>query len=166
MEERTTEAMEYGRELHKESYILPITAIVKPFKIVRGPMLVSNSLRLSGRPDYILITRLGEHVPVEVKWAEEPGKSRAAKRDHRLQMAAYALLIEEHYGATVKRGYIYYIRSGRIAKVHIDSSLKREVKDIIRRIYDIIEGEAEPKVKVGRAKCKNCGWRVYCGEKR
>lgn len=153
--------MEYGGELHKESYILPLAAMLKPSSIVKEPDLVSRELRLSGKPDYIFVSKFDEYIPVEVKWAEERPRG-VAKRDHKLQMAAYALLVEDRYGTVVKRGYIYYVRSGKIVKVHVDSSLKLEVKKVIKRIYDIIRGEEEPRVKVGKSKCKNCGWRGYC----
>jgi len=161
LKERVTEAMEYGRELHKDEFILPIIAKVKPAKILRGIELVSDKLRVSGKPDFILVTRFNEYIPVEVKWAEESSKG-SAKKDHKYQLATYALLVEERYSTTVKRGYIYYVRCRSVVEVPLTSRLKGEVKRVLREIYKIIEEEREPAVNVGRGRCANCGWRRYC----
>ena len=161
IEERKTEAMEYGSEIHREKHILPLIAKIKPSKTLRNYELRSSKLKLSGKPDFILVTKFGEYIPVEIKWAEEEFRGEA-RRDHKLQIGAYALLIEENFGTTVKRGYVYYLRSNRIVEVKITGSLKKEVRRAIKKIYEIIEGEEEPKVKIGRDKCGNCGWRKYC----
>ena len=153
--------MEYGRELHKDSFILPIIAKVKPVKTLKDLMLKSDKLKILGKPDYILITKFNEYVPVEVKWAEEAPKH-TVKRDHKLQLTVYALLVDENFHANVKRGYIYYVRSNSIIETFIPNSLKVEVKNIIRKIYNMILNETEPKVKIGKDKCENCGWRMYC----
>lgn len=161
IEERITEAMEYGKELHKEEYILPVIAKIKPVKIIKNPELVSSKLKVSGKPDFILVTRFREYIPVEVKWSEEEFKGQARK-DHKLQLATYALLIDEKYSTNVKRGYIYYVRSGRIVEVHIPYSLKKTAIKTIRKIYSIVAEEKEPEVRISREKCANCGWRKWC----
>lgn len=161
IEERITEAMEYGRELHREEYILPIVSKVKPLKIIKNPELVSDRLKIVGKPDFILVTKFKEYIPVEVKWSEEEFKGEARK-DHKLQLATYALLIDEKYLTNVKRGYIYYVRSGRVIEVHISYSLKKKALKAIREIYSIVRGEDEPEVKVSRGKCVDCGWRKWC----
>ena len=161
LEERVTEAMEYGRELHKDEFILPIIARIKPVKVLKGVELVSDRLGVTGKPDFILITRFNEYIPVEVKWAEEVIKGRA-REDHKYQLSTYALLIEERYSTTVKRGYIYYVKSKSIVEVHLSNDLKGEVKRALKEIYEIIEGEREPEVKVSKSRCENCGWKKYC----
>ena len=161
LEERVTEAMEYGREIHREKHVQPLIAKIKPSKILRNYELKSDSLKITGKPDFILVTKFNEYIPVEVKWAEEEFKGEV-RRDHKYQIGAYALLIDEAFKTTVKRGYIYYLRSKRIVEVKITSSLKKEVMRIIKKIYSIVNDEVEPKVKVGKSKCENCGWRKYC----
>lgn len=161
LEERVTEAMEYGSELHKEPFILPIISKVKPVKVYENLRIVSDRFRVVGVPDYILVTRFNEYVPVEVKWAEEAPRG-GVKKDHKLQIAVYALLIDDMFKTNVKRGYIYYVRSNKFLEVYIPHSLKVEVLKVIGKIYEIIEKEVEPKVKVPQSRCESCGWRVYC----
>ena len=57
-------------------------------------MLVSETHRLRGRPDYILFKE-GEYIPVEVKTGRTP---QGPLFSHILQLATYCILLEETYG--------------------------------------------------------------------
>ncbi|MEM0023815.1 CRISPR-associated protein Cas4 [Thermofilum sp.] len=161
--EQATEYMEYGREIEKEKNLGFIAAKLKASFIIKKPLLCSRELKLCGSPDYVIISKHGELIPVEVKWAE-PGRHGAAKRDHALQMAAYALLLERTYPGerySVKTGYIYYLRpQGRLVRVNIDYSLKLEVLKALERIREIAEGRREPKPSLG--KCSSCNFLRAC----
>lgn len=159
-EEVVTEAMEMGREEHDERAIAPLISRLKASRVLRGVELVSRRLRIAGKPDYLVQTRLNEYIPIEVKWAEsERGKM---KWDHRLQLAAYALLIEENYGTTVKRGYAYYLREHKVAEAALHEGLKTLVAKKIAEIHEMIETERDPLVRVPISKCLNCGYKAYC----
>ena len=163
LRERATEYMEYGKEVEKERNLGFIAAKLKAVEILRRPFLRSDELRLCGSPDYVVISKHGDLIPVEVKWAE-PGPRGAAKRDHALQMAAYALLLEKTYRGercSVKTGYIYYLRpQGRLVKVNIDYSLKLEALKAIERIREIAERRREPKPSPSR--CPSCNFARAC----
>ena len=61
-----------------------------------GPVvkpLFSRRLGLTGKPDYLLF-RKGMYIPVEVK--SNPMPSTGAYLAHKLQVAAYCHLVEEH----------------------------------------------------------------------
>ena len=68
--------------------------------------LVSRSLGLVGRPDY-LIEAEGGVVPVEVKSAACPKGGRPYD-SHLAQLAAYCLLVEDVLGARVPYGLVKY----------------------------------------------------------
>jgi CRISPR-associated exonuclease Cas4 len=161
LEERVTEAMEEGKEEHDDAIIAPIVAQLKARKVIKGLNLVSDTLRLSGKPDFILDTKFGELVPVEVKVAslDTSGK---AKKDHVMQLACYALLIEDNFKRVVKRCVVYYLRDKRVAYVALTNDLKLEAKKAIDKAYKIIEQEEMPKVRQPISKCKNCGYYRYC----
>jgi len=161
LEEPVTDAMKLGGEMHDEALITPLLRLLKVEKLLRGVELVSERLRLSGKVDYLAITKFGEYVPIEVKWAEPTPKGRP-KKNHRLQLAAYALLIEENFKTVVKRFAIYYARAHRAIISPIDSSLKREAHRAIKNIHEIIVNEEEPKVRVPKSRCENCGYRRFC----
>lgn len=160
LEERVTEAMTYGMEYHDESVVAPIAASLKASKIIRGLELISDKLKLKGKLDYLIITRYGELVPVEVKWAE-PEKE-AAKRDHKLQLASYALMVEEALGKPVKRAVVYYTRTHKLVSVPIDEALKKYTKRILASIERIVSAEEPPKLVAKPSRCENCGFKQYC----
>ena len=170
--ERVTEYMEFGSEQEVGRRVAFAARLVGAVKILNHPYLEDPKLSLGGTPDYVLITRHGEAVPLEIKWSE-PGRGGTPKRDHLMQLAAYALLIERCLrtpkqsggGArlrySVKRGLIYYLRpEGRLIKVSITYGMKREVMRALRRMREIAEGIREPKPRRGR--CGSCNYAPYC----
>jgi CRISPR-associated exonuclease Cas4 len=160
LRERVTEAMEYGREEHEEPPLAPLVPRLKPAKIIRGVELTSRRLRLTGKVDMIVVTKHGEYVPVEVKWSEP--RAGRPRRQHRAQLAAYALLIEDEFSTTVKRAIIYYSRAGKLMEVALTDHDKRQVKEFVDRIYEVIRSEEVPEVRQDEKQCRDCGYRMYC----
>jgi len=161
LDERVTEAMEEGREQHDESTIAPLLAKLKARKVLKAPYLVSEALKLRGRPDYVVVTVHGEHVPVEVKWAE-PSKHGGVKRDHKLQLATYALLVEEGFNTVVKRAAVHYAKAERAMTIPITPDLKKAARQAIDDIHRIIKEGQPPNTSQSPSKCENCGFKQYC----
>lgn len=159
LQERTTEAMLYGSESHDESVIAPVAAKLKASKVIRDLELVSDKLRLRGKLDYLIVTKFNEFIPVEVKWTEPMGE--AVKRDHRLQLASYALMVEENFGRAVKRAVVYYTRAKKLISTTLDEDVKNEAKHTLESINRIISEEELPKAAKHR-RCTNCGFKEYC----
>ena len=151
--------MEFGREKHDKSLIAPLLASLKVKNVFENVEMESLNFRLRGKVDYILVTKFNEYIPAEIKWAEA---FQTIKRDHALQLATYALLIEENFDAMVKRGVVYYLRSKNIKILEIRNELKKEVREVIGKITEIIANEIEPSVRVIKGKCRNCGFKNYC----
>jgi|GEM_PF-74994 len=159
-DEVVSEAMEMGLERHEASHIAPLIARLKPVKIFRELKLESDRLRLSGVVDYLLITGLDEYVVAEVKWSESARGG--VKFDHKLQLAAYALLVDENFGRDVKRAFVYYRVDGKVVEVFLSEGLKRLVERVVEDIHRIILDERAPPVRTTEARCANCGFRRYC----
>jgi len=165
--ESTTEYMEYGSEVERDKSLGSIIAKFKVSEILKKPQLISREIMLCGSPDYIIRTNSGELIPVEIKWSE-PSKHGRGKKDHVIQLAAYALLIEKCFRNrkySVKKGVLYYLRpEGKLVVVNIDYELKAEVLKILRIIKEIINGKREP--KTAKSKCPSCNYRNYCPWKK
>lgn len=159
-EEVKSEAMEVGSEEHDARKLAPLISKLKAVNVLKNVELVSEGLGIVGKLDYLMLTRLGEYVPVEVKWAESENSK--IKWDHKLQLAAYALLVEERFNTVVKRGYVYYLREHRVAETILSEDLKKLVIRAVREIYDMIENERDPGIKVPTTKCFSCGYKAYC----
>jgi len=160
LHERITEAMLYGAESHDEAVVSSIAVKLEAQRIIRRVDLTSERLKLKGRLDYLVVTRFGELVPVEFKWSETEGGS--IKRDHKLQLASYALMVEEAYGRPVKRVAVYYTRSSKIVVIPLDADVKNQVKRILDSMERITLSEDPPKHKPRPGRCVNCGFKAYC----
>ena len=121
-----------------------------------APMtLRSSRYRLSGRPDIVRRRADGRVVPIELKSRVAPPGG--PPRSHRIQVAAYCLLLEESTGVPPPYGLLRY-GDGTEFRVPWNGVAKAELlrlRDEVDRPYD---GRATP----SPAKCARCGWRTVC----
>jgi CRISPR-associated exonuclease Cas4 len=123
--------------------------------------LSSGALGLQGNVDCIIKTAKVEYVPVEYKnMNSERGK---VCMDHKYQLVAYALLIEEDYETVVKRGFVNYIPETLILQFEITPTMKSHVKRVLGHIKRIIKEEELPPIRVVKQKCAGgCGHKQTC----
>ncbi|MBC7131016.1 CRISPR-associated protein Cas4 [Candidatus Bathyarchaeota archaeon] len=123
--------------------------------------LSSAKLGLQGVLDLLIRTKQGEYVPVDYKMM--PSDKGKVWMDHKYQLTAYALLVEDCYSGCVKRGFINYIPEKLILKVDITPSMKTHVKRVIGHIKRIITEEKLPPAKIAKHKCTGgCGHKQTC----
>ena len=83
--------------------------------------------------------------------------------DHKYQLTAYALLIDEIFGVCVKCGFVNYIPEELIIKLEITPTMKTHVKRVLGHIKRIIREETLPPVRVAKQKCTGgCGHKQIC----
>lgn len=126
-------------------------------------LLYSSRLKLTGTIDLIIRTREDEYIPVDYKnMSSNHGK---VWLDHKYQLTAYALLIDESFNTRVKRGFINYIPEDKIIKLEITHAMKVYVRRVLRDIEKIIREERLPPIKVSKKKCAGgCGFKFLCPE--
>lgn len=120
-----------------------------------APLLRSNTYRISGRPDELRRLPDGRLIPIEFKSRASPRNG--PPRSHRIQVAAYCLLVEETTGRAPPYGVVRYGDGGE-ARVRWDRAAREEllaIRDALDRPYD---GRATPSV----ARCTHCPWRKGC----
>lgn len=159
--EPSTEYMEMGKEVHGEKLITPLIAKYKPRRVVRNPVIECGSIGLSGAPDIVLLKDFGVAVVAEIKWAE-PSKG-GVKRDHRLQLGSYAMLVGCAWKLRVSVGALYYLRpEPRILEVKITGGLLREVKRVLDEMGEIVKRSEPPEPGVPWSRCGGCNYAAYC----
>jgi CRISPR-associated exonuclease Cas4 len=123
--------------------------------------LSSSDLGLTGQLDCIIKTVKGEYIPVDYKgMASNKGR---LWMDHKYQLVAYGLLIEENYNTVVKRGFVNYVPERLVLEVEITPTMKTHVKRVIGHIKRIIKEEKLPPVRVAKHKCTGgCGHKQTC----
>ena len=126
--------------------------------------LVSETLRLIGRPDYLIETE-GGVVPVEVKSTASPAGGRPYD-SHLAQLAAYCLLVEDVLGASVPYGLVKY--RDREVRVEYTPELREQALALIEEMNEDTAASAEGR-EVHRShddprRCAGCSLRDVCTE--
>ncbi|MBI4789249.1 MAG: CRISPR-associated protein Cas4, partial [Chloroflexi bacterium] len=120
--------------------------------------LFSRRYGLTGKPDYI-IAQEGAVIPIEVK----PNRTAPAPRDSDvMQLAAYALLVEEAYGTAPAYGLLKY--RDVVFQVDVTEELRQELMELMAAMrHD--EGARDVARSHARARrCQACGYRGECGQ--
>ena len=116
---------------------------------------------LTGKPDYILKTDAGELVPIERKSREL--SAAGPYEGEILQLAAYCLLIEEHFETTVHCGQLQY--GNRSIDIKFDQALRRQLLAALKAINDASSSPDGPRRSHNSpARCRACGFRTTCGD--
>ncbi len=117
--------------------------------------LRSERYRLTGRPDVLRRLPDGRVVPVELK--SRPAPITGPSPSHRIQVAAYCLLVEETTGRAPPYGLLVY-GDGAEFTVPWTPAARAELLRLRAAIDRPYDGRATP----ARAKCARCGWRGVC----
>jgi CRISPR-associated exonuclease Cas4 len=119
----------------------------------------SQSLGLKGVLDY-LIKAGKELIPVDYKL----GRSRngGVHLNHKYQLAAYALLVEDSFGTIVRRGYVHYSLDRVNVRIDLTDEVRKRTLKMIHEIKRIVEDEIEPEGTRNPGRCTDCEYRRYC----
>jgi CRISPR-associated exonuclease Cas4 len=126
--------------------------------------LQSEKLGLTGCLDLVIVTPDraapdSEAIVVEYKQSENK-----AGAHFKIQLAAYALLVEENWNIPVKRGYVYSIPLRRAESIAITPHLRKKALQTIERIQHIVEQEVMPPPPPALARCLTCEFRRFCND--
>ena len=122
--------------------------------------LVSASLGLVGRPDYLIGVE-GGVVPVEIKSAASPAGGRPYD-SHVAQLAAYCLLAEDVLGARVPFGVIRY--RDREVRVEFTDGLRGHALALMEEMRDARDAEEVHRSHEDPRRCAGCSMRDVCTE--
>lgn len=121
-----------------------------------GLWLHSERLGISGKLDLLILTA-DACYPVDFKDTEG-----GPRRNHRLQLAAYALLAEETFERPAPDGFIYLVPEKRVVGLELSEADREEVRVAIREMRRMIQREELPAPTTVRARCAACEFRNYC----
>ncbi|MBX3463791.1 MAG: type I-MYXAN CRISPR-associated endonuclease Cas1 [Planctomycetes bacterium] len=123
----------------------------------------SAALGIRGAVD-VLRRRDGQIIPYEHKRGRSAGKKgrREAWQTDRIQIAAYAMLIEEAVGTTVLEERIRYHADNVTVLVAIDDDLRAQVRTAIGRGRELRETIERPPVTTNERLCVRCSLAAVC----
>lgn len=160
--------MEYGKNQHIEIDRLEKRRKLIGYGFEEGNRVFnlpvySKRLNLSGLIDMVIELKKGnlkEYYPVEFK-----NTTRGIQLNHKYQLVAYAMLLEDYYKRPVRGGFIYTIPNKKIELITITDNMRIYVKRIIGAIKNMIVSERFPEPRSMR-RCRDCEFRNYCGDVR
>jgi CRISPR-associated exonuclease Cas4 len=120
--------------------------------------LACPHLGLRGKLDELVTQADGTRFPVDYKL------SRQVNANHRLQLAAYAMLIEAVYGGSVVQGYIVLIGQRKTERVEITPHLRVAVETRLKALREMIAHERMPDPTGVRSRCYDCEFRRFCND--
>ncbi|HAM57139.1 MAG TPA: CRISPR-associated protein Cas4 [Candidatus Rokubacteria bacterium] len=123
-----------------------------------GLWLQSDRLGLSGKLDLLILTPEACY-PVDFKDTEG-----GPRRNHRLQVAAYALLAEEAFARPAPDGFIYLVPEKRVVSLALTEADRNGVRSAIVELRRMMEREELPPPTSLRSRCEVCEFRNYCGD--
>ncbi|MDM7911722.1 MAG: CRISPR-associated protein Cas4 [Methanotrichaceae archaeon] len=159
--------LETGKEKHQEMvgkekrrkgalfYDTELDSAEKLFKVE----LESSRLGLKGVLDYLIRTER-ELIPVDYKFGYS--NDGQAHLNHKYQLAAYALLVEDSFQTTVRRAYVHYSRDRVNVRIDMTDEIRRRTSKTIGEIARIVEEEIEPGGTRNSGRCIDCEYRRYC----
>ncbi len=125
--------------------------------------LASETLGIRGKVD-CLRRRDGLWIPYEHK----RGRPRrdddvaAAWPSDRLQLGAYALLLEESLGETIPEGRIRYHAENVVVTIPIDEALREDVQQAVAQAKQLREAVVRPPVTEEAGRCVRCSLSPVC----
>ncbi len=142
-----------GRLLHERAD-LPGQSRRQATRTVRGLLLESQRLRLTGRAD--IVEFRPEPLPVEYK----RGKRKPTDCDL-VQLCAQALCLEEMLGTSIPRGAIFYGEPRRRLEVIFTAELRVRVETLAATMHQLYAARETPPAQPGKH-CQRCSLVNLC----
>jgi CRISPR-associated exonuclease Cas4 len=155
--------MDAGRDAHEDESVRANRRTFTGYGLPSGERLFdirlsSERLTLNGLLDELVIDPSGKLYPVDYKLAK------LVSPNHRLQLAAYALLLEDTGAALVEYGYIVLIGQRKVVKIELTPALKQRVLDQINALWNMVIHERMPSPTTIKSRCSSCEFRRFCND--
>ncbi|MFQ3537078.1 MAG: CRISPR-associated protein Cas4 [Aggregatilineales bacterium] len=161
----TTFRMQLGRETHEAE---AKRALRRSLEVVGLPDgirhfdvdLVAPGLGLRGRLDELIVQGEPPHalVPIDYKFSKQPGASA------KIQLAAYAMMLEELTQLRVPFGYLYLIPLRQNVQVKFTQQLRNSVRAALVQMHHIAQTQHMPPPIEGTRQCMLCEFRRFCND--
>ncbi len=126
--------------------------------------LQSAALGLTGRIDLAIALPARDAPHAEGAVVEYKLSENKAGAHFKLQLAAYALLLEEAWQIPVKQAFLYSIPLRKAEKIAITTPLRKKVMQTTEHIRQIVDSERMPPPPATTYRCVTCEFRRFCND--
>lgn len=163
VDKKVTPKMEYGKLEHIELDRLEKRRKLREYGLREGErrfhtFLSSERLGLNGLLDMHIVVGK-DYFPVEFK-----NSTRRPGINHKYQLIAYAMLLEEACARPVRAGFFYMIPHKKIYPLEITPNVRDFTRSIMKKIHAIINEGVFPPAPRRPARCFDCEYRNFCGD--
>lgn len=128
-------------------------------KILSELRVESEELKLKGIIDQVHVYEQ-DYVPFELKTGRTPADG--VWPSHRIQIAAYAMLLQEKFNKPIKEGFVFYLDTKEKRHIAINPFMKDEVKQVVNEVIGLLESKNIPDFCNNENKCMKCGLKQTC----
>lgn len=188
-----TYKMDEGKRQHAQVEDLERRRNLRAYGLADGERvfdvrLASERLGISGALDMVIVRR-HEVIPVEFKHTEAPpvrparstlhpasategldhvaqgaGDQVTVSLHHKYQLAAYALLAEEHWQLPAHRCFVYFVGARKAAAAAITPSVRTYTRRLLREMRELIIVQRMPAATRHPGRCHDCEYRRFCND--
>src|SRR5690606_21619493 len=158
-----TYKMDAGKARHEDEADRASRRVITRYDIVEGERrfnvrLFSERLGLWGLLDEVVLTSNGIAIPVDYKLATN------ISPNHRVQLTAYAMMLEECEKRGVDQGFVYLMGSRKLVCVPITTKLRETTLAVLDEIKVMISAERMPPPVTRKGQCTACEFRRFCND--
>lgn len=158
-----TYKMDAGRDAHEAEQQRAARRTLTRYDVSEGKRvfnvrLSSAPLRLTGILDEVVYCADGTLFPVDYKLAKQ------VSAHYRLQLASYALLLEEAEATKVDQGFVYLIPKREMVPVRITEKLRAQVLALLEQMTVMVDREQMPDPASNANLCAACEFRRFCND--
>ena len=121
--------------------------------------LYDPELELVGKPDYVVRAEKGWVIPVELKSGNAPAYPWDS---HIIQLAAYCLLVERHFGQRPPHGIIRY--QNKSFTIPYTVELETRLHTVINEMRQVERTQSAQRSHNQPARCRGCGYAQICDQ--
>ncbi len=161
-----TDKMEAGIASHDNEVVREARRSLRPYRLERADRhfdvaLTSDHYGIAGLIDLVLAAPDGDTTaayPVDFKLSVK------VQDNWKIQLAVYALLLEEQWQVRAPKGFIYLIPTRRAETVALTPRLKQRAQQALAQMQRIALEETMPPPPKNCAKCVDCEFRRFCND--
>ncbi|MFC1697526.1 CRISPR-associated protein Cas4 [Nanoarchaeota archaeon] len=131
-------------------------------KIQAEVFVGSDNLGMRGKIDQLEVFK-DEYVPVELKTGKMPQEG--VWHSHKIQLAAYCMLLEDKYNKIIDKGYVRYLDEREKRLVILNPFIRDYVKELIEKVNNLFGSKEVPDFADSINKCKICELKDVCHDK-
>jgi len=160
---KSTIKMERGKEVEIKLDALEARRTLRRYRLSEGERrfhvwVNSPALGLSGKLDLLIVSPEACY-PVDFKYTRD-----RPRRNHTIQLAAYALLVEDAMKLPAPAAFVYLTPSDQLIRINVTDRLKALVLARLGSIRQMVQEGILPEPTPVRARCEECEFRNYCGD--